>query len=371
MVARDRGENHRPATPLELLYDLCFVVAIAQAAHGLLHSVSHGHFADGTLAYVMVFCTIWWAWMGFTWFASSFDNDDTIYRLKVLLQMVGVLILAAGIPMAMESGDYKFITIGYAVMRVGLIAQWLRAGKSEPKFRSTAHRYVIGILVCQAGWFALLAAPASLWLIGFGVLVIMELLVPVWAEAARKTQWHPDHIAERYGLLTIIVIGESVLAAITAIQAALTGGSPSAALIATIVSAPIILFSMWWLYFLIEPDHGGESGKRSFIWGYLHYFVFMSAAAVGVGISVNVGYAMHTAHISATAAGMSIAIPVAIYLACLYVMGSKKSWPLPTAMTACMLAPLCPFSPLIIAAILFAVTAVIVRSNHCGGAPNK
>ena len=87
---------HRPATSLELLFDLVFVVAIAQAASRLHHGIVAGHTGEALLSYGMVFFAVWWAWMNFTWFASGYDTDDVPYRLLVLVQLIGALILAAG-----------------------------------------------------------------------------------------------------------------------------------------------------------------------------------------------------------------------------------------------------------------------------------
>ena len=98
MVGRDPAEGHRAATPLELFFDLVFVVAVAQAALGLHHELAEGHVWDGIAKYLLVFFTIWWPWVNFTWFASAYDTDDVPYRLLVFAQMVGVLIVAAGIP---------------------------------------------------------------------------------------------------------------------------------------------------------------------------------------------------------------------------------------------------------------------------------
>ena len=78
MGSRDTSEEHRASTPLELLYDLCFVVAIARAATLLHHAVSHGDAGYAVVSYVLVFFAIWWAWMNFTWFASAYDNDDVV-----------------------------------------------------------------------------------------------------------------------------------------------------------------------------------------------------------------------------------------------------------------------------------------------------
>ena len=97
VTARSPHGVHRVATPLELFFDLVFVVAIAQAASGLHHAIADGHALGGLIGYLIVFFAIWWAWMNFTWFASAYDSDDLPYRLAVFLQIAGALILAAGL----------------------------------------------------------------------------------------------------------------------------------------------------------------------------------------------------------------------------------------------------------------------------------
>ena len=98
MVSRRTDEEHRVATVLELFFDLCFVVAVAQAAAGLHHAISEDHIADGVVSYLLVFFAVWWAWMNFTWFASAYDTDDIAYRLTTLVQIAGALVFAAGVP---------------------------------------------------------------------------------------------------------------------------------------------------------------------------------------------------------------------------------------------------------------------------------
>src|SRR6195952_5336816 len=105
MVARRVDEEHRVSTPLELLFDLTFVVAVSQIARELAHGIASGHPGHVLPAYLMVFFAIWWAWMNFTWFASAYDTDDVPYRLLTLLQMAGVLVLAAGVSPAVEDKD--------------------------------------------------------------------------------------------------------------------------------------------------------------------------------------------------------------------------------------------------------------------------
>src|ERR1043166_4315029 len=109
MTGRDPEQAHRAATPLELFFDLTFVVAVAQAAAGLHHGLVEGHVGNVVVGFPMVFFAIWWAWMNFTWFASAYDTDDAIYRMLTLVQMAGVLVLAAGVPAAVHHYDFAVI----------------------------------------------------------------------------------------------------------------------------------------------------------------------------------------------------------------------------------------------------------------------
>ena len=157
MRGRSVDEEHRASTPLELLFDLTFVVAVAQVAAELAHGIADDHAADSLVSYLMVFFAIWWAWMNFTWFASAYDTDDVPYRLLTLLQMAGVLVFAAGIHDAFDDAGLRHRHLGYVMMRVAMVGQWLRAARSDPEHRQTAIRYVVGIGVVAG----LLAAPAA------------------------------------------------------------------------------------------------------------------------------------------------------------------------------------------------------------------
>ena len=319
MGARDTAESHRVASPLELLFDLTFVVAVAQLVVQLAHGIEGGHGAEEVGPFLMVFFAIWWAWMNFTWFASSYDTDDVPYRLMTMLQMAGVLVLAAGVPAAFAEQDFRAVTVGYLIMRIGLVAQWLRAGFEHPESRVTAWRYAAGVTLVQVGWLARLALPPEMGVASFLVLAALDLTVPLWAERTGTTFWHPHHIAERYGLFTIIVLGESVLAATYGVQDALTAGGVSGDLVLVSAAALVILFAIWWLYFL-EPAGEGLSVNRgrSFLWGYGHYGVFAALAALGAGLEVAVAEAGHHLEVSSVALGYAVALPVGIFLVLLW-----------------------------------------------------
>ncbi|PCJ52182.1 MAG: low temperature requirement protein A [Planctomycetota bacterium] len=371
MKTRDPEERHRAATPLELLYDLCFVVAIAQAASSFHHAISAGHGAEGLIGFCWAFFSIWWAWVSFAWFASAFDNDDAIYRIKVFIQMIGVLVLAAGIPRVFEHQDFALLTVGWTIMRVGLIAQWLRAAIANPSQRKTAFRYVFAILILQAGWLSLLLLPPEQWMWGGIPLTMLELLAPGWAERAGKSSWHPEHLAERYGLFTIIVIGESVLAATLAIQSAIDLNQVSAQLFTVILGAPTILFAMWWLYFS-RPAHAIlTSNPAAFLWGYGHSLILGSAAAVGVGLAVLSDYEIGEAQMTSFGAGQTVAIPVALFIASTWAFHLRRPGPRAKVealqvMLACaciLAAPLTPIPVVGIALALILITVAMSRQS--------
>src|SRR4051794_18689470 len=234
LVARDPDEEHRVASSLELFTDLCFVAAISQVAGALHHAVSANDPGEGVVRFTMLFFAVFWAWLNFTWFASAYDNDDAVYRALTLLQVLGVLVLAAGVGRAFD-GDQRLPVTGYVIMRITLVVQWIRVARSDVARRPTAIRYAVGVVAVQALWVAWLAIPVG-WAIPYFVFVVLlELAVPAVAERAGATPWHPHHISERYGLFFIIVLGETVLSATLAIQTALAAPEPAVELLLVVV----------------------------------------------------------------------------------------------------------------------------------------
>jgi low temperature requirement protein LtrA len=340
MAGRDPGEAHRASTPLELFFDLTFVVAVSQAASGLHHGLVEGHGGDAVVGFPLVFFGIWWAWMNFTWFASAYDTDDAVYRIAVLVQLTGVLILAAGVPRALAQRDFGIMTLGYVTMRLAMVGQWLRAAASHPDGRPCALRYAIGITVAQLGWVARLALPDTLGTVSFLVLAGVELAVPFWAEGAGRTPWHPGHIAERYGLFTLIVLGESVLSATVGVQVALDGTTAFSDLAPVVIGGILTVFFMWWLYFDMPAEQSvarvravfSERLSGGFVWGYGHYVVFGSAAAVGAGLAVAVDAATHHSALTTTQTGLAITVPVTVFVIAVWGLhfGDKAPGPLRT-----------------------------------------
>jgi low temperature requirement protein LtrA len=312
MTPRDTAEAARVSSPLELLFDLTFVVAVAQVASRLAHAIAHGEtLSNGIGPYLMVFFAIWWAWINFTWFASAYDTDDVPYRLLTMLQMGGVLVLAAGVPAAFSSGNFVAIVVGYVIMRVALVGQWLRAGIENPESRAMAFRYASAIIIVQVGWVARLFLPADIGVWSFVILALLEVLVPVYAEHNGLSAWHAHHIAERYGLFTIILLGESVSAITIAVQGIVSASGVTVNLLLVAIAGLVLLFSLWWLYFMESPGEGLKALRsRSFAWGYGHYFLFAAVAAIGAALEV----AVEARHgLSPVVAGYALGIPVAVY----------------------------------------------------------
>jgi low temperature requirement protein LtrA len=321
MTGRPVDEEHRVATPLELLFDLTFVVAVAQVAAELAHGIADDRVGDSLLGFVMVFFAIWWAWMNFTWFASAYDTDDVPYRLLTLVQMAGVLVFAAGIHDAFGSQDFLTGTIGYVIMRVAMLAQWARAARSDPEHRQTAYRFVVGIAVVQVAWLLRLLLPHDAGLAVFFLLVVAELAVPVWAERARMTAWHPHHIAERYGLFTIIVLGECVLASNVALQVVVEDTGWDLDLLLVGGGGLCLLFALWWMYFLKEAGDGlARRRELGFVWGYGHYAIFGSLAALGAGLEVTVEAVSHHVKASDQLVALAVVVPVVLYLATVWLL---------------------------------------------------
>jgi len=315
MSGRDPDEDHRASTPLELFFDLCFVVAVAAVAATLHHDLAHGHLS-GLVGYSMVFFAIWWAWVNYSWFASAYDTDDIIFRLLTFVVMTGVLVLAAGAPHA-AGAEHNFwiVVIGYVIMRVAMIPLWLRVAREHAEVRRTALRYAGAIAVLQVLWVLrtiFFGGGSSAW-VSFIVLAVLEMLGPWWAERAGATPWHRQHIAERYELFTIIVLGEVILATTQAISGALDEHGLDTQLMLLVAGALLMVFSMWWIYFK-RPMVDSLTRETSFVFGYVHGFVFASIAAVGASLATLVDVVEHKAHLASQTAVFVLVGATSVYL---------------------------------------------------------
>lgn len=323
MRPRSPDEAHRVSTPIELLFDLVIVIAVAQAASSLHHGLMEGHIGETIITYIMMFFALWWAWMGFTWFASAYDTDDIPYRLLVFVQITGALVIATGIERVFERGDLSVTVLGYIIMRVASVIQWLRAAQADPSHRPAALRYAFGTVACQVLWIILLFLPMDWHMPLFWIFVILELLVPIWAERTTPTTWHVEHIRERYSLFSLIVLGETIVSTSAAIQSANGESGMNMSLMTIVLGGLLIVYSIWWLYYYRHTYLKMNSLVTAFIWSYGHYLIFSSIAAIGAGLATAVDLEAHHAEISTLAAGMALAIPCAIYVLSLWVLQER------------------------------------------------
>jgi low temperature requirement protein LtrA len=330
MAGRDPHERHRVATPLELLFDLTFVIAFGVAGSEFAHMLTAGHGGAGIVAFMSATFATCWAWINFTWFASAYDTDDWVYRVLTMVQMVGVLVLALGIPpffASIEHGghlDCALIVAGYVVMRVAMVAQWLRAARQDPERKAASLTYATVIIVVQVGWFASIFLPLSVpvGLVVFALLAVLEMTGPWLAETRMGgTPWHAHHIAERYGLLAIIALGEGVVGTVASLTAVVSehGWTPDAAILA--VAGTGLTFGMWWIYFAVPAaDLLHAHRERSFSFGYLHIAVFGAIVATGAGLHTAAYYVEEHSTLGSVGTVLSVAIPVGVYIGLIYVL---------------------------------------------------
>jgi len=332
MVGRDPDEPHRTATPLELLFDLTFVVAFSQAGAQAAHLLELGHWGPAFVGFSIAVFAICLAWINYSWLASAYDTDDVFFRVATMVEMLGVLVLALGLPdvfHSIDEGEHLdngVMITGYVIMRIAAIALWLRIARHDAAHRRSALTYAVVVGILQVGWVATIfinpSLSAMLWIFVF--LGALELACPYLIERRLGgTPWHAHHIAERYGLLVIITLGEVVLGTILAISAVVEeqDWSVEAALVA--FGGTLLAFAMWWVYFTMPSAKVlTRFRERGFIWGYGHFFIFGSLAATGAGLHVAAYEIEGVAHIGPVEALLTVVVPVAVFSVALFTLYS-------------------------------------------------
>lgn len=323
MTGRDPGEDGRGASDLEVFYDLVFVVAFSIAGTQLADYLAHGHYRTAIVGYLLATFASVWAWINFAWFSSAFDTDDWVYRLLTLVQMVGVAIIAIGLPPVFASidanahVDLAVVVIGYLVMRGAMIVQWLRAAAQAPEWRATCLTYAGMTAIAQIGWIVVAVVPLTLLptLGGIAVCILLELLGPGIAETRfRRTPWHADHIVERYSTLVVITLGEGVVGTVAVLQAMIgaTGWSIETGVLG--LAAMGVTFAMWWLYFRLEVGKPlRDRTEKSFVFGYGSMPIVIGCAAVGAGIHLVAMWLDGETSAPALSIFLAIAIPLGIF----------------------------------------------------------
>jgi low temperature requirement protein LtrA len=266
--------GERRVTWMELFYDLIFVAAVSQVGVPLAHDYSWA----GVLRYSVLFVMIWSAWSGHTLFATRFQSDDWIQRALILVQCFVAAVMAANAKEGLDSVSAAGFGAAYAGIRLVLVVQYLRARQIR-ETRALTTRYAIGFGIAAVAWLvsAVATPPHRYWLWSLALTIDFGTQL-VTAPHGRKFPPHLSHLPERFGLFTIILIGEFVAATMRGIESQETWTVPA---FLTAFSSMAAGFLLWWLYF--EVAKGADPPKPSGIWYYGHLPLCLAIGVAGVG----------------------------------------------------------------------------------------
>ncbi len=274
-------ETHRSASWLELFYDLVFVVAVARLGGRLLDD----HSLAGFIPFMIFFVPLWWAWSGYTFYADRYDTDDLGQRGLAAAQIVAVALMAAS--MSGETDSTFAFAVGYIAARSLLVVMYIRARRHVHETRELVTGYITGHSIAIAVWLLslLIDEPARFFLWGLGLAI--DFYTPF---AVRKIQakvpLDTSHLPERFGLFTILVLGESIAAVVAGLSH--EGWHPRP-VIASLIGI-MIATALWWLYFdnlegsVVRRKKGQRTAWKPTAWIYSHLPLAFGLTATGIGL---------------------------------------------------------------------------------------
>ncbi|MCA9577492.1 MAG: low temperature requirement protein A [Sandaracinaceae bacterium] len=264
---------------LELFYDLIFVAAIIQLGNVLADHVGAGGFA----IFAALFVPLWVAWAGFTFFMNRFELDDFAHRVTAFAAMFSVGGMAIFAPRVME-GEFRGFALSYATTQATVALMHLRSHAQEPSSRDYS-RYWGGVFAIGAvlwGVSVLFPAPYAYGLWALGVVIILS--APMSRASRALQERFPidnEHLSERFGLLTIIVLGESFVKVLSDLASA----GASTQQVGQASAVLLITCCLWWIYF---DDIGGSRVRQApgawLLWFLGHLPVTLGITAVGVAL---------------------------------------------------------------------------------------
>jgi len=275
------SEPIRRVTWIELFFDLVFVAAVAQLGTRLADGVT----VAAAWRHALLFLFVWWAWNGYAVYATRFHTDDALDWTLTLLQMLAVTFMAANAAGSLDGDDAAGFVAAYAVMRLLLVVQYLRARGVEPA-RRLVREQALGVGLAAIVWLASALAPVPGRYLLWAAAAAIE--VATTAITRRHTGTLPpdaEHLPERVGLFTLILFGESIVAVMHGIQSQPTW-SLSAAGAAFLGLG--LLFGAWAWYFgparAAAPRHVRSlDDVRAFEWWqYAHLPLYLGLATGGV-----------------------------------------------------------------------------------------
>lgn len=280
LLRRDaESGGHRRVSWLELFFDLVFVALIAKLSHALGAHLN----AAGVIAFVLTLLPVWWVWIAGVVYNERFETDDVRYRLLMLSQLLGVAVMGVFVEGGVTDNNLAF-SLSYVATRGVAVLAWWRAGQHNPQVKPIIAREVVGYSANLLLWTisAFLTGPLSLLLKAAGLLA--DLLTPALVQRLNVGQLpkiSTEKIAERFGLLVIIVLGESLVRA-------LNGVTPESDLTAFLrLGVGVVLaFSLWWLYFdHLSDRHADLDGPAGFMWAYGHLPLIAGVVAMAAAVT--------------------------------------------------------------------------------------
>ncbi len=284
-------EGQRSATWLELFYDLAFVVAVAVLVERLLADTTFG----GVASYLGYFALLWWLWASHTYYADRYDTDDVVYRLIAAGQMVTIVVIASSLSLDAASSTRVFAA-GYALSRILLLVLYWRAYRHVDETRSLVKGYLVGFGTAAILWTASALVPETARFVLWAVALTVDLATPwVMRDEQARIPLDVSHLPERFGLFTILVLGESI----AAVVAGLSHVSWSFAPTATAALGVGVATALWWMYFdnargsVVRRNPTVRRTWRPTAWIYAHMPLAAALAATGAGLERAVADAGH------------------------------------------------------------------------------
>jgi low temperature requirement protein LtrA len=288
-ISATMREDER-VTPLELFFDLVFVLALTQCTTLIAHELSWEGVLKGLLALGM----LWWSWVGYAWLTSVLDPEEGAVRLVIFVAIAAFLVAALCVPGAFGSEALLF-ACAYAVVRVAHIVLFVLASRDDPALRQS----VIGLAVSTAiGAGLLFVAAATSGGVQVGIWGLALALDAGGPLLVGQDGWKlvPGHFAERHGAIVIIALGESIVAIGVGAKATLDTGVVAAGVLGVVVAA-----SLWWVYFdvtaimaarrLAKAEEGHErNGIARDSYSYLHFPMVAGIALIAVGLKRTIGH---------------------------------------------------------------------------------
>jgi low temperature requirement protein LtrA len=289
---RPHGETiiDRQVSVLELFYDLVYVAVIGQAAHHLAEHVTVG----GLASFAVVFALIWIAWINGSLYLELHGREDGRTRSIVFVQMGILVLLAVFTADAADGSGWGFAVVyaTYQVLQTGLwYTVWRQDRRDHPEYQAATGGYVVGmavsVVVIGASAF-LPATPRLLVWAGLGVAWIVGIVLAARSSRVGLGVTPTDSLVERFGLFTIIVLGEVVLGVVAGLSAA----EPDAKTVSTGMLALWLGFGFWWIYFdLVGGRLPRADGGLLSSWVMSHLPITLSITAAGAGMVSLIGHA--------------------------------------------------------------------------------